>query len=165
MPGFERVNVNENVDRIQYSSTRHGDIMSAISEVIVEREAAARQEHQKHLLKIIHRLRDRGHNDDEILKIMSMKEDSEEKEAIEVSVWTRTLPALDPPPKSILDKAERHILDAIAHNWPEDEWVELNSRYDLNMYYRDGERRAAIYAIVNGDTKTNAWYTVEVKQE
>ena len=48
-----------------------------------------------------------------------------------------------------------------ANKWPEDEWVSLNSEYDMNIYIDDdGKKRATLFPII--DNETNLELFIEI---
>jgi len=54
------------------------------------------------------------------------------------------------------------VIIATLFEWPEDHWFTLSDNWDLNLWEADGERHAAIYPVVNGQTNTSEWHEVEV---
>lgn len=63
--------------------------------------------------------------------------------------------------QNIIDKAWTAIVEYLADNggmWPEDHWIELGDDYDLNIFMGVYNRKADIYLVVDGKTKTDRWY-------
>lgn len=155
MPSFKRLELNDENGNVAVQS----EIVSSVTNMVMENIVAERLEHQKHILRIIDRLRSLGFSDKAILKLVSIKDD--EWGDLSGPLWTRTLPQTDSPPKHILDMAEREIQEAMEYEWPENQRIILNAVYDLHLYYSEAQRRAAIFRESNGASLTVAWYIVE----